>query len=74
MAERDSETRVAVIPAGLSYVEQGRWQVTLRFGPALFRQDFLERLQWIQTVEQRVRELSVSAQQSTTQTQEALGL
>jgi uncharacterized membrane protein len=73
-AERDRATHVAVIPAGFSYVQRARWQVTLRFGPALFRQDFHERSQWLQTLEQRVRELSVSALPSTSQTREALGL
>jgi putative membrane protein len=74
MAERDGKTHVAIIPAGLSYVQQERWQVTLRFGSALFRQDFRERSQWIQTVEQRVRELSISALQPTSITQEVPGL
>jgi putative membrane protein len=74
MAERDGKTRVAVIPAGFSYDQQQRWQITLHFGPALFRRDFGERSQWIQAVEQHVRKLSVAAQQSTSQTQEVLGL
>ncbi len=56
--EQEKGTLVAIIPAGFSYQRQGRWHITLRFGPALFRQDFGERKQLLQAVEQRVRDLS----------------
>lgn len=59
LAEQDGKTRVAIIPAGLTYTRQGQnWQLTLRFGPALFRQDFRARAQLVQAVEQRVQALS----------------
>lgn len=58
MAEKDGHTRVAIVPTGLSYVQNGRWNVTLRFGPALSRNDYIDSTQCIQDVEMRVRELS----------------
>ena len=59
-AEKDSRTHVALVPAGLRYILQnGRWQVTLRFGPPLSRQDFASTGECIQAIEQRVRELSL---------------
>jgi hypothetical protein len=59
LAERDGETRVALIPAGLAYTRQGStWRLLLRFGPALFRQDFPTRAQFMTAVEQRVQTLS----------------
>ncbi len=63
MAERDGRTRVTVVPAGLDYHSQqdGRWQVTLRFGSPLFRADFPDAAAFQQTVEQRVRTLSAPA-------------
>lgn len=61
LAERDGETRVALIPAGLAYTRQGStWRLLLRFGPALFRQDFPTRAQFTTAVEQRVQTLSAS--------------
>ncbi len=74
MAENDKSMCVAIIPAGFSYIPQAHWQITLRFGPALFRHDFNERDQLIQAIEQRVRELSAPARPSTSMTQEAIGL
>ena len=58
LAEKDGQTHVAVVPAGFHYARRERWQATLRFGPALFRQDFATTGQLTQAVEQRVRELS----------------
>ena len=58
MAERDEHTRVAIVPAGLSYVQNERWNVTLRFGPVLSRSDYIDSTQLVQDVEKRVRELS----------------
>jgi len=61
MAENDQRTRVAIIPVGFSYTQNQRWQIILRFGQALFRRDFHNQQHLIQAVEQRVRELSISA-------------
>jgi uncharacterized membrane protein/1-acyl-sn-glycerol-3-phosphate acyltransferase len=59
LAERDGKTRVALIPAGLTYTRQERtWQLFLRFGPALFRQDFPTQAQFMTAVEQQVQTLS----------------
>lgn len=58
MAERDERTNMAIVPAGLSYVQHERWHVTLRFGPALSRSNFEDNAQLVQAVEKRVRELS----------------
>lgn len=58
MAERDERTKIAIVPAGLSYVQNGRWHVTLRFGPALSRSNDDDNAHLVQDVEKRVRELS----------------
>jgi uncharacterized membrane protein/1-acyl-sn-glycerol-3-phosphate acyltransferase len=58
MVEKDEQTRVAIVPAGLSYMKNGRWNVTLRFGPALSRSDYIDSPHLVQDVEMRVRELS----------------
>lgn len=59
MAERDGHTQVAIIPAGLTYAqENGRWQVTLRFGPPLFRRDYAGECQLARALEEQVRALS----------------
>ncbi|HEY6285933.1 MAG TPA: carotenoid biosynthesis protein [Ktedonobacteraceae bacterium] len=58
MVEKDEHTRVAIVPAGLSYVQNGCWNVTLRFGPALSRSDYIDSTHLVQDVEMRVRELS----------------
>jgi uncharacterized membrane protein len=58
MAERDEHTRVAIVPAGLSYTQNERSHITLRFGPALSRSDYTSSTQLVQEVEKRVRELS----------------
>ncbi len=58
MAERDGHTSIAIVPAGLSYVKNGRWNVTLRFGLALSRSDYSDFAHLVQDVEKRVRELS----------------
>jgi uncharacterized membrane protein/1-acyl-sn-glycerol-3-phosphate acyltransferase len=58
MAERDGRTKAAIVPAGLTYVENGRWHATLRFGPAIFRDDYIDSAQLVQTIERRVHELS----------------
>ena len=58
MAERNGHTKIALVPAGFSYVRNGRWHVTLRFGPALSRSDYNDNAHLVQDVEKRVRELS----------------
>ena len=58
LAERDEQTNIAIIPAGLSYIQNGRWNVTLRFGPALSRSDYIDSTHLVRDVEKRVRELS----------------
>lgn len=74
LAEKDGHTQVAIVPAGLDYVQQdGRWQVTLRFDQALSHRDFSDKTHLIQTIEQRVHELSAPALcPIPIQTQEAL--
>jgi uncharacterized membrane protein/1-acyl-sn-glycerol-3-phosphate acyltransferase len=58
MVERDEHTRVAIVPAGLSYTQNERWNITLRFGPAFSRSDYTSSTHLVQDVEKRVRELS----------------
>jgi uncharacterized membrane protein/1-acyl-sn-glycerol-3-phosphate acyltransferase len=58
MAERDGRTQVAIVPAGFTYVQKGEWHITLRFGPALLRDDYSDSAQLVQSVEQQVHELS----------------
>ena len=58
MVERDDHTRVAIVPAGLSYTQNERWNITLRFGPAFSRSDYTSSTHLVQDVEKRVRELS----------------
>ncbi len=58
LVEKDEHTRISIVPAGLSYEQNGRWNVTLRFGPALSRSDYIDSTHLVQDVEMRVRELS----------------
>lgn len=58
MAERDGQTQVAIVPAGLTYVQSGKWDITLRFGPALWRRDYADVTQFAQVLEEQVRKLS----------------
>ncbi len=58
MAEKDGQTKVAIVPAGFSYRQNGRWNATLRFGPALSRRDYRDATDMVEDVEKRVRELS----------------
>jgi putative membrane protein len=58
MVERDGRTQVAIVPAGMSYVQNGRWNITLRFGPVLLRGDYDDSILLVQDIEKRVRELS----------------
>jgi uncharacterized membrane protein/1-acyl-sn-glycerol-3-phosphate acyltransferase len=65
LAERDGRTQVAVVPAGLAYVQErsnrGRWRVTVRFGQALYRRDFLSSEQMRRFVEEQVQLLSAAS-------------
>jgi len=58
LAERDGCTRVTIVPAGLRYVRRRRWQVTLRFGSPLRREDFPTAQALVQSLEEWVQELS----------------
>ncbi len=60
--EKDGKTQVAIVPAGFRYTQQdNQWQVTLHYGPALFRKNFASGAQCLKTVEEHVRTLSASA-------------
>lgn len=69
LAEKDGKTRVAVIPTGLEYTQEGRWRATMRFGPPLWRADFADTTQFVRAVEQRVHELSAARTPMTMQPQ-----
>ncbi|HEX4714132.1 MAG TPA: carotenoid biosynthesis protein [Ktedonobacteraceae bacterium] len=59
LAERDHQTRVAIVPAGLIYKRDSKgWQATVRFDQALFLQDFASPEEALHTVEKRVQSLS----------------
>jgi hypothetical protein len=65
-AEKGGHTPIPIIPVGLSYTrEQGEhWDVTVRYGPALFRSDFASTEQLLQAVEERVHALSSAVPRS----------
>ena len=65
MAEKDGQTQVAIVPAGLSYVSNGQWHVTLRFGPALSRRNYADSAQLVQALEEQVQALSTQVYSST---------
>jgi putative membrane protein len=59
-AQKDGRTRVALVPAGLSYT-RGRgkhWRIHVRFGPPLFLEDFASSQQALHAIEERVHALS----------------
>lgn len=56
--EKDGGSRVAIVPAGFTYVHGERWHITLRFGQALFRDEYPDSAQLVQAIEKRVRDLS----------------
>jgi len=60
MTEKDGHTHVALVPAGLTYVQNEQWHVTLRFGPALSLRDYTDSAQLIQAIEEQVTALSSS--------------
>jgi uncharacterized membrane protein len=71
--ERDGRTKVAIVPAGLTYSENGQWHATLRFGPALFRDDYIASTHLVRTMERRVRDLSdQTASSAPTRTEETI--
>jgi putative membrane protein len=59
-AQRDGSTRVAIVPAGLVYSRgSGKtWRARVRFGPALFLQDFASSDEALRVVQERVKALS----------------
>lgn len=59
-AERDGP-RVSIVPAGLTYAEDGR-HVTLRLGRPLYVDEHRDRAALLCAVEERVRSLSASAE------------
>lgn len=60
LAERDGRTRVAMVPAGLTYTRErgSHWQATLRFGSPLYLADFARAEEARERVEERVLALS----------------
>jgi uncharacterized membrane protein/1-acyl-sn-glycerol-3-phosphate acyltransferase len=67
LAERDGQTRVAIVPVGFTYtrVRGRRWYATVRFGPALFRNDFASTEQIRRAVEEWVHVLSSQTPEET---------
>jgi putative membrane protein len=65
LAERDGQTQVAIVPAGLDYSQtrEGRWLATARFGQTLFLRDFADTCQLMRTVEQEIHRLSFASAQ-----------
>ncbi|HEY1351466.1 MAG TPA: carotenoid biosynthesis protein [Ktedonobacteraceae bacterium] len=62
LAERDQQTRVAIVPAGLRYTSSASsaWQATVRFGQALFLSDFASPEEALHAVEERVQALALA--------------
>ena len=61
IAERSGKTQVVIIPTGFHYVyhaDKKRWQVTVRFGKMLLREDFASSKAFVREIEQQVRNLS----------------
>ena len=60
MTERDGQTRVAIVPAGLMYMREHDtiWQATVRFGPALYLDNFASVEEARHAVEECVQVLS----------------
>jgi 1-acyl-sn-glycerol-3-phosphate acyltransferase len=59
LAERDKQTRVAIVPTGFCYTPgKRRWQVTLRLGRPLYRQDYADATALANAIEECVQELS----------------
>lgn len=61
IAERAGAGPVPIVPAGFAYTrapENGRWEITLRFGPAIPSHMSSSDLETVEAVERAVRELS----------------
>ena len=61
IAERGGKTQVAIVPTGFHYnyvPEKKRWNVKVRFGELLLREDFESSQTFVQEIERRVKELS----------------
>ena len=77
LAEKDKKTHVAIIPAGFTCSHPSKWHITLRFGHALSRNNYITTTQLVQAVEQEVHNLSYATTSSTpipTHTEEAVQL
>jgi putative membrane protein len=75
MAEKDGRTPVAIIPTGFTYIHNNEWYITLRFGPALSRDNYSNSAHLVQAVEQHVHALSNQTTSSTiAHTEEAIQL
>src|SRR5579859_232000 len=61
LAEHHGHTQVAIVPAGLTYTPNGRWQVTLRFASPLFLRDYADHQQLAHRIEACVHALSSPA-------------
>jgi uncharacterized membrane protein len=59
LAESRGTGPIAIIPTGLSYQYEKRWNIKLHFGPPLFYQDFNDQQQLIEAVEDLVHSFSV---------------
>ncbi len=57
-AERDGQTRVPIVPAGLLYRRGPRWSVRLRFTQPLLLSEWPDHAQLLPAVEGQVRQLS----------------
>ena len=61
IVERSGKTQVVVIPTGFHYVyheDKKRWQVTVRFGKMLLREDFVSSKAFVEEIEKQVKRLS----------------
>lgn len=61
IAERAGSGSVPIVPAGFAYTrapENGRWEITLRFGPAIHTHMSGSDLETVEVVERAVRRLS----------------
>jgi 1-acyl-sn-glycerol-3-phosphate acyltransferase len=57
-AERDGQTRIPIVPAGLLYRRGPRWSVRLRFTRPLFLSEWPDHVRLLRAVETQVHQLS----------------
>jgi putative membrane protein len=57
-AQKDPHLRVPIVPAGFSYRRGRRWQITVRFGPAIYLDEIEKGTSANTVLEARVRTLS----------------